>query len=188
MIPTDDRTAGEADSHPSGADPEVSESGHAGPSAESSDSAGKLREERDFYVDQLQRSRADLDNFRRRVQRDHEQTRQRLAIDFLRALLPVYDDLRLAVQADAHAADPAQLRVGLRLIVEKFERMLTDAQVEMIDATGQPFDPAFHEAILQEETEAVPPGQVLEVFEAGYRLGSELIRPARVKVARAPTS
>lgn len=146
--------------------------------------ANKLREERDYYLDQVQRARAELDNYRRRVAREREQQSRRITIDLFRSVLPLLDDLQLALRAEPDSADPAQLRTGLELISDKFLQVLQDHRIEAVEAVGQPFDPMVHEAMFQEETDDAPDGQVLEEFERGYQLGEDLIRPARVKVAK----
>lgn len=161
-------------------------------SADSSKSGGdaeseKLREERDYYLDQVQRTMAEFENFRRRVGREREQTSRRITADLFRQVLPIHDDLQLAVQSESDLDDSAaaKLRDGLKLIASKFDQLLSENNVEQVPSVGEMFDPALHEAMFQEETSEAPEGQILEVFERGYQLGDELIRPARVKVAKA---
>ena len=144
-----------------------------------------LEEKNRFYVDQLQRARAELDNFRRRTLEEREQQRRRSTIDVFRMILPLFDDLQMALQAETESS---KLGDGLRIIADKFEKILKELSIERVEAVGCTFDPAWHEALFQVETTEHPEGEVLEEFERGYHLGEELIRPARVKVAKAPVS
>ncbi len=144
----------------------------------------RLTDENKFLLDQVQRSRAELENFRRRTAEEREASRRRVTMDVFRRVLPLYDDLQLAVR-NKQASD--KLLDGIRIIAAEFDRVLDDFKIETIAAVGEAFDPNWHEAIFQEETADHAEGEVLEEFERGYRLGESLIRPARVKVAKAPS-
>lgn len=181
MFPTEGPAEDEATT---GADAEETEATEG--ESSNGDDLQKLREENEYYVQQLQRARADLDNYRRRVQRDQAQDRRRITIGLIRGMLPVHDDLLLAARADEADGSHEQLRDGLQLILEKFDRVLQDAHVKAIATVGESFDPNLHEAMFQEETTDAPDGEILEEFERGYLLGEDLLRPARVKVAKAP--
>jgi molecular chaperone GrpE len=136
--------------------------------------------ERDEYLDQLQRSRAEFANFRRRTEREREQVRE-LANQFLLAqLLPAFDDLQRALKALPEDERETPLAQGVQLVERKFWNALERAGVAPIEAIGQPFDPSLHEAV-----DAVPGSAadtVLDVYQPGYRLGQTLLRPAMVKV------
>jgi len=123
---------------------------------------------------------ADFENFRRRsVQEAQDRTRygaEQLAL----ALLPVLDNLQ---RAQAHAPEGDPLLDGLRLVTRQFEDALHSAGVTPIDAEGQPFDPALHEAIGGEESAEVEHDTVLDVLQPGYRLHDRVLRPALVRVA-----
>ncbi|MGE3166026.1 MAG: nucleotide exchange factor GrpE [Planctomycetota bacterium] len=148
----------------------------------------KLREERDYYLDQVQRTRAELENYRKRVSRDREQLTRRITVDVFRDVLPILDDLRLALQSTHEGGSGATLLDGLRMISSKFDQLLLRYQIEAVEAVGKTFDPNLHEAMFHEESSEVAEGAVLAEFEKGYRLGDDLIRPARVKVAKAPST
>ena len=149
------------------------------------DEVATLKEQVGFYIEQLQLSRAELENFRRRTAQDRDRERRRITADVFRQILPVYDDLQTAAGADA-AADMQRMLEGLRLISEKFAKVLAEVQITPIPSVGEPFDPEVHEAMFQEETDRMPDGHVLEEFERGYLLAGELLRAARVKVAKSP--
>ncbi len=148
----------------------------------------KLREDVAFYVAQLQRSRAELENFRKRTTGERQVLERRAASEVLRRLLPVFDGLLRALVLEETKLDGERLRDGVRMITDKFSRALEESRVSPIPSVGERFDPALHEAVLDEVSETVPGGTVLEELERGYRLGDDLLRPARVKVARAPES
>lgn len=141
----------------------------------------KLREENEFLLSQLQRARAELENFRRRTSEERHLQRHRVTAEIFREILRLHDDLELAVRSEE---DGDQLREGLRIIVDKFEQLLADHGIEAIAAVGQPFDPTWHEAMFHVETDDRPEGEVLDELERGYRIGDSLIRPARVTVAK----
>jgi len=131
------------------------------------------------------RAMAELDNVRKRAQRDMENA-QRFALErFATELLGVRDSLELAVKS-ADAADARSLAEGqqatLQLLASAFERF----SIQRIDPLGAPFDPALHEAVALLESATAPADSVLQVLQSGYQLNGRLLRPARVVVARAP--
>jgi molecular chaperone GrpE len=131
------------------------------------------------------RALAELENVRKRAQRDIENA-QRYALErFVGELLPVLDSLELAEQNAANA-DARSLAEGQsatrRLLASAFEKF----QVRRIDAAGAAFDPSRHEAVMAQESSAAAADSVLQVLQPGYELNGRLLRPARVIVARAP--
>jgi molecular chaperone GrpE len=131
------------------------------------------------------RAMAELDNVRKRAQRDIENA-QRYALErFATELLGVRDSLELAARS-ADAADARSLAAGqqatLQLLTSAFERF----SIQRIDPLGAPFDPALHEAVAVQESATAPADSVLQVLQSGYQLNGRLLRPARVVVARAP--
>ena len=132
-------------------------------------------------LDGWQRSMADFQNYKRRVDRDYEMVRAGMKGDLLKKVLPVLDDLERALQnrpaEDAWAG-------GIELIARKFQNLLDGEGVKRIDANGVAFDPAFHEAISHEPSEEVESGHVIAVVQNGYMLGERVIRPALVRVAQ----
>ncbi|MGH2531735.1 MAG: nucleotide exchange factor GrpE [Thermomicrobiales bacterium] len=136
--------------------------------------------ERDTYLDQLQRSVAEFANYRRRVDQERVQIKELASAGLLAQIVPVLDDLQRALaQAPADHRETPWVQ-GVKHIERKLAGVLERAGVTAIDALGQPFDPAHHEAVAQE------PGStgatVVEVYQTGYRLGQGLLRPAMVKV------
>lgn len=131
------------------------------------------------------RALAELDNVRKRAQRDIESA-QRFALErFAAELLGVRDSLELAAQ-NAATADAPSLAAGqqatLQLLAKAFEKF----SIQRLDPVGVPFDPTLHEAVMVQESDSAPADSVLQVLQSGYQLNGRLLRPARVVVARAP--
>lgn len=135
--------------------------------------------------DQHLRALAELDNVRKRAQREIESA-QRFAVErFAAELLAVRDSLELAVR-NAAGSDAAALAAGQGATLQLLRRAFEKFSIQQIDPHGAPFDPMLHEAVLSRESATAEPDSVLEVLQAGYQLNGRLLRPARVIVARAP--
>ncbi len=136
--------------------------------------------ERDQYLDQLQRSMAEFANYRRRVDQERIIARQVATRDLLLRLVPIADDFRRAFDAIPEANREEPWVAGMALIERNLASFLEREGVRPIDALGQPFDPAVHEAV------AVVPGStgssVVNVFQNGYWQGDQVLRPAMVQV------
>ncbi len=132
-------------------------------------------------TDQSLRRQAELINYRRRVQKEQAQTVIAAQAALLEGLVPVIDDFERAVEAESKDADA--YHEGMQIILRSVQKVLERIGVERIEPRGEAFDPRYHEAIARHETDEVPDGQVLDVYQAGYRLDDRLIRPASVVVA-----
>ncbi|MFH2009465.1 MAG: nucleotide exchange factor GrpE [bacterium] len=153
------------------------------------DPEAELRDRLEKKQNQLLRVAADFDNFKKRCRRDAQEAAFRARNDVLTELLPVIDNLELALAHVAEgeaAADTKSLHDGVNMVLRQFHAVMERFEVKALDALGQPFDPAFHEALQQRETDEYPPGVVMEEFRRGYMMGDRLIRPAMVVVAKAP--
>jgi molecular chaperone GrpE len=140
----------------------------------------------DEMADKYRRSVAEFANYRKRQERDQEQQSRRVTVEVVQQLLPVIDDLALArknVPADHQDADWVQ---GVLLIERKMEALLARFGVVPIEAAGKPFDPNYHEALVQEPSDEQPEGFVIEDLQRGYLLGDQVVRPTRVKVSSGP--
>lgn len=137
------------------------------------------------HWDQYLRAVAELENVRKRAQREVEAAHKYGLDKFAQELLPVRDSLELAVE-NADRADAASLAAGqeatLKLLAKAFEKL----GISEINPVGQPFDPERHEAMLTEASADAEPNSVLKVVQRGYEINGRLLRPARVIVARAP--
>ena len=131
------------------------------------------------------RAMAELDNVRKRAQRDIENA-QRFALErFATELLGVRDSLELAAQSAA-TADTRSLVEGQQATLQLLARAFDKFCIQRLEPLGVPFDPALHEAVLVQESATTPADTVLQVLQSGYQLNGRLLRPARVVVARAP--
>ena len=135
-----------------------------------------LREER-------LRERADTENQRRRMQRELEQARRFANERLLSELLPVLDSLERGLEA---GGDVASLREGVELTLRQLLKVAADNGLQVVDPTGQAFDPERHEAMSVVPTAERPPNEVVQVFQKGYVLNDRLLRPALVVVSREP--
>jgi molecular chaperone GrpE len=136
--------------------------------------------------DQLLRLAADFDNFKKRSRREMSDVSKLAREDVLRDLLPVFDNLERAAAHAAGATDVKALTDGIGMVMRQFLDTLGKLGVERVQALGQPFDPAVHEAVQHLETAEHPPGAVAMELQAGYRTSERVIRPAMVVVAKAP--
>ncbi|HEX7316162.1 MAG TPA: nucleotide exchange factor GrpE [Pyrinomonadaceae bacterium] len=127
----------------------------------------------------------ETDELRQRLARNADDRVAREKAAFIAALLPVIDNLQRAVEAAEGGGSQEALLSGLRGTLSGFENVLTQIGAEPIDALAQAFDPELHEAVDTAEVEPELDGQVIAQYGRGYRLGNQLLRPARVQVGRA---
>jgi len=137
------------------------------------------------HKDQYLRAVAEVDNVRKRAQREVENASRYGLEKFAVELLPVLDSLQAAV-SNVGNADVGRLIEGqaatLKLLLKAFERL----NIREINPAGEPFDPVRHEAVMARESATAEPNSVLQVVQPGFELSGRLLRPARVIVARAP--
>jgi molecular chaperone GrpE len=144
------------------------------------DPLAAAEQQRDDYLDALQRLKAEFDNYRKRVARDQQELAARAHERLVRELVPVLDDLERALEA-ASEHEEAKLEEGVRLVHRELAAALQREGLAEIDTDGQ-FDPHVHEALLSQPSDAEE-GSVIEVVQKGYTLGDRVVRPARVVVA-----
>jgi molecular chaperone GrpE len=143
------------------------------------------KEKKDTY-ERLLRAAADLDNFRKRTRKEIDDARFLAKEQALKEILPGIDNLERAIAAGSMEQGAASVVDGVKLVLRQFQTALERLDVKVIEAIGHPFDPARHEAISQVATTAHPPGTVAEELQRGYVIGTRLLRPALVAVAKAP--
>ena len=146
------------------------------------DEVKKLRDERDNLFDRLARLQAEFDNYRKRAAKENSDFREYAVADAAKSLLPVIDNLALALKNSS--TSPDHFRKGVELIYRQLQETLQKLNVQTVQAIGEPFDPRVHEAIEVVESDEVPDQYVLEEFQPGYRMKDRLLRPAMVKVAK----
>jgi molecular chaperone GrpE len=148
------------------------------------DEVVQLRQEREAFLEQLQRERAEFANFRRRTERERAALRAAVIRDVVLQVLPVLDNLERAVAALGQ--QDAALAGGVDMVRVQLAQVLAAHGLTEVEAVGHPFDPNVHDAIAQVPAAAYPEGVIVEVVEKGYRTESELVRAAKVVVAAAP--
>jgi len=142
--------------------------------------------ERDEYLDLAKRTKADFENFRKRMAADVEAAAARGRAELIRDVVPVLDDLERAIQAaglDPEGDSEDGLSHGVLLVFRSLRESLSRHGVEAVDPKGERFDPNAHEALSTQPADGVESGVVVETMQKGYRLGEQLIRPARVVVS-----
>jgi molecular chaperone GrpE len=143
------------------------------------DDVGALRREIADLRDRSMRTLADFDNFRKRSERERQETRKYALLDPLREILPIADNLERALSAGGSADD---LKRGVEMILRQLQELLRRLGVREVGSDGA-FDPAVHEAVAREERPDVQTPQVSDTLTRGYFLHDRLLRPAMVKVA-----
>lgn len=138
------------------------------------------------FQDRAIRSAADLENYRKRAQKEKEDVQKFGVEKLLKDLLPVVDNLDRAIDAASKSTDFDSFQKGVAMTRKSFEDALARHGVKGFSARGQPFDPRLHEAIQQVESADVPSGHVLYEVTRGFFLNDRLVRPSMVVVARAP--
>lgn len=139
------------------------------------------------YDDLLLRERAELDNFKRRMQRDKLEAVRFAAEPLLRDVLPVVDNLERAVAHARDAEESSALVEGVEMVLRALSDVLEKHGVTRVAACGTPFDPGVHQAVAHVEDGTAEPNTVLDEHQSGYRFHDRLLRPAMVSVAKAPS-
>jgi molecular chaperone GrpE len=147
---------------------------------------GEAEERAKSHWEQYLRAVADLDNVRKRAQRDIEAANRYGLEKFAAELLPVRDSLELAVQNAENATDIRSLKQGQEATLQLLAKALEKLGIVTINPVGEPFDPARHEAMMAQPSNTAGPNSVLQVVQPGYELNGRLLRPARVIVSKAP--
>ena len=130
------------------------------------------------------RARAELENLRKRAERDVANAHRYGLERFVNEFLPVRDSLELGVSAAGDDAGVTQVREGMELTLKLMTAAFDKLGIEVIDPSGEPFDPELHQAMSMQEGEDGQSGSVLSVVQKGYRLNERLVRPALVVVAK----
>ena len=139
-----------------------------------------LKKDLSDQEDKFLRLAAEYDNYRRRSQKEKESAWADAKAETAAAFLPVYDNLERALKQDT--ADEAYKK-GVEMTMNQLKEIFSKLGITEIDALGQPFDPALHNAVMHVEDESLGENTVAEVFQAGFMLGEKVIRFAMVKVA-----
>jgi molecular chaperone GrpE len=191
-------TGGDSLAHPRGSSPSAPPAGEDFPAdaSEPSDADQVVRDfdallteaekERDEYLELAKRTKADFENFRKRVTAEVQAASVRGKGDLVRELIEPVDNLERAIEAaglDPEGDSEDGLAHGVLLVFRGLRETLARNGVEAVDPKGEKFDPQWHEALSTQAIEGAEPGVVVEVMQKGYRLNEQLIRPARVVVS-----
>jgi molecular chaperone GrpE len=144
------------------------------------------RAERDANYNLYLRSQAELQNYRKRVQKEADEMRLYQALPLARDLLPALDNLHRALAVAETSKSTDKLVEGVRMVAKQIEAALSRHQIVPIEAAGKPFDPNLHQAVQQMQTDEHPPMTVVHEVERGFTLQDRVVRPAVVIVAQAP--
>lgn len=145
-----------------------------------------VRENQDRLENALRRAQADLVNYRNRMETEKSNLLKYGNQRLLGRLLPIIDELEMAVEQSPDGADSDSWLEGFRLINRKLHALLELEGVERIEALGKPFNPAEHEAVHEQQSGDVADGHVLMVYRDGYKISDRVLRPAQVVVAANP--
>jgi molecular chaperone GrpE len=146
------------------------------------DELGETKRERDEYLELARRTKADFENYRKRVAKETSEALVRGKAELARELVPVIDNLERALASSSSDSDA--LAQGVSMVLEELRAKLAAAGVEAFDPKGEPFDPQLHEALSAQPAQNTEAGIVIETIEKGYRLNGQVLRPARVVVSR----
>lgn len=151
--------------------------------SESKDEVAELKQKMDEMEDQNLRLQAEIQNMRRRNQKERETASRYRSQDLAKEILPVIDNLERAVDIEVTEEAGKNLKQGIEMVLESFYRALESVGVEEVEAEGKPFDPNFHEAYAQVPAEdGQESGVVAQVYEKGYKLHERVLRAAKVTV------
>lgn len=132
------------------------------------------------------RAQADLENYRKRMQKEMAEERVYATLPLVRDVLPALDNLHRAVEAANQATDAKKLLEGVKMVLKQFDDILSRHGIVALDAVGKPFDPHLHQAIQQVPTADKPSMTVLAECERGYTLKDRVVRPSTVIVSAPP--
>ncbi|MFW5708942.1 MAG: nucleotide exchange factor GrpE [Chloroflexota bacterium] len=143
----------------------------------------KLRAESEKNLQGWQRTLAEFQNYKRRIEREQQTVQQKAALDVITRLLPIIDDFERAMANIPVDFQEHPWLGGITMIQGKFMRLLEEFEVQPVDPQGELFDPNQHQAITMDDSDEVESGHVIETLQKGYVSGDVLLRPALVRVA-----
>ncbi|MFQ5423216.1 MAG: nucleotide exchange factor GrpE [Phycisphaerae bacterium] len=162
------------------------ESGPEGERTSDADPSAELRAERDAYKDKYLRAQAECANISRRLHQQHAESLKLGGMNLARELLCVLDNLERTLESVDASREDDPIVAGVKLIADDLSRILRDHGVKPIVALDQPFDPALHQAMMQDFVSDASPGTVTIELERGYRMHDRVLRPAKVAVRAEP--
>jgi molecular chaperone GrpE len=168
-----------------GGDEQVLEGDAASVAGGDANDFARVKAERDMLFEKLARAQADYQNSRKRLEADAEQRLQYANAGLIKSLLPVIDNFERALAQDPSKTDSASLLKGMQIVHDQWLNVLKQQLVqEIAPQPGEPFDPNQHEALMQQPTNDLPEGSVVQTLQKGYALRDRTLRPAQVSVAK----
>lgn len=140
----------------------------------------KLKQENEKYYEHLQRTAAEFDNYKKRMQKEKEATYNLAVGDVVTKYIDVLDNLEKALLAET---TDEKMKEGIELIKKEVVDIMTSLKVERIPTEKQTFNPEYHEAVMHIEDENYGEQEIVEEFRSGYKMGTRVLRHAMVKVA-----
>ncbi len=176
MVPPTPPPAGEADNRPAGqSDADRVERDFDALLADA-------QKEKDEYLELARRTQADFENYRKRMSAEVQAAQVRGKVEVAREVIEAVDNLERALEA-AGEGNGEGLASGVEMVLGGLRETLARNGVEAVEPQGEKFDPQWHEALSAQPVEGTEPGLVVEVMQKGYRVGEQLVRPARVVVS-----
>lgn len=146
------------------------------------DEVSLLKEELEAEQNKYLRLLADFDNFKRRNQKDKEIQQKFRSQSLLTDLLPVLDNFERALAVETKSEEAAAILKGVEMVQKSLIEAVQREGLEEVKAVGEPFDPNFHQAVMQDKDDSAEPGTVLQELQKGYTLKGRVLRPSMVKV------
>jgi molecular chaperone GrpE len=170
----------------------ASEGGPSGPDVQAAspeqDEDEGLQVDLDRFRDLALRSQADFENYKKRAAREKEEAVKYANSALLERLIPIVDNFELGLEAARGGGETSPVFTGMSMVLKQLMDFLTEQGLQPIDATGQKFDPNFHEAIAHEASERFSEGVVIRQTRRGYRMKDRLLRPSSVVVSSGPAA
>lgn len=143
----------------------------------------RLMAEAEEHQQRFVRAQADFDNFRRRTQKEKEELAKYASMKLITELVPVIDNFERAMATVPEGTESESFSKGIQMIFRQLESVLNNEGLTAMETVGQPFNPEFHQAIMQVESDEYEEGTVVEEVQKGYMLKDKVLRPAMVKVS-----
>lgn len=178
--------AAERDADAQAADGAQTADGEAPDGEEEGSELDKARREASEMKSRYLRSVADMENFRKRVAREKQDTIRSAAANVVENLLPVLDNMKLGLQAAENHPEAKDVTEGFKMVDTQLRKILGEEGLEEIKPDGEKFDPNTHECLSHQPSQEVPEDHVIETVRSGYRLNDRLLRPANVVVSSGP--
>ncbi|MGN7414185.1 nucleotide exchange factor GrpE [Paenibacillus sp. SAF-068] len=147
------------------------------------DELARLKAEAEEQQQRYVRAQADFDNFRRRTQKEKEELAKYASMKLVTELVPVIDNFERAMATVPEGAEVESFSKGMQMIFRQLETVMNNEGLTAMESVGQPFNPEFHQAIMQVESDEYEEGIVVEEVQKGYMLKDKVLRPAMVKVS-----